>query len=61
MVSADNYEDALAFKPLQSRKVFGRYVMLFKNVNRGELEALGEVQRPGVADLFVAMLKEEEQ
>ncbi len=61
MISADDYEDALAFKPLQTRKIFGKYVMLFKGVNRGELEAIGEVQRPGVADLFVAMLKEEDQ
>ncbi len=60
MVSSENYEDAMSFKPLQSRKVFGKHVMLFKNVNRGELEALGDVQRPGVADLFVAMLREEE-
>lgn len=60
MVSADNYEDALSFSPLQQRKVFGKHIMLFKDVNKGELEALGEVQRPGVADLFVAMLKEEE-
>ncbi len=61
MVSNDHYEDAMSFGPLQSRKIFGKHVMLFKNVNKGELEALGEVQRPGVADLFVAMLKDEEQ
>lgn len=61
MVPAANYDDAMSFKPLQSRKVFGKHVMLFKHVNRGELEALGDVQRPGVADLFVAMLKEEEE
>ena len=61
MVSNDNYDDAMSFKPLQSRKIFGKHVMLFKNVNKGELQALGEVQRPGVADLFVAMLKDEEQ
>ena len=61
MVPADNYDAALAFKPLQSRKVFGRHVMLFKHSNKQELEALGEVQRPGVADLFVALLREENQ
>lgn len=60
MVSKENYQKALSFNPLQNRKVFGRYIMLFKHPNRQELEALGEVQRPGVADLFVAMLKEEE-
>ncbi len=61
MVSNDNYDDAISFKPLSTRKIFGKHVMLFKNVNRGELEALGDVQRPGVADLFVALLREEEQ
>ncbi|MCF6288041.1 MAG: ABC transporter ATP-binding protein [Proteobacteria bacterium] len=60
MVPAENHADAMSFKPLQSRKVFGKHVMLFKHANRGELEALGEVQRPGVADLFVAMLTERE-
>ena len=60
MVSSENYDDAMSFNPLQSRKVFGKHVMLFKHANRGELEALGDVQRPGVADLFVAMLSEEE-
>lgn len=60
MLPSDNYEDGMAFNPLQVRKIFGKYVMLFKNVNRGELEALGEVQRPGVADLFIALLKDKE-
>ncbi len=61
MVPSDNYEDAMSFNPLNTRKIFGKHVMLFKNVNRGELEALGDVQRPGVADLFVALLRDEEQ
>lgn len=61
MVSNDNYEDGMSFNPLNTRKIFGKHVMLFKNVNRGELEALGDVQRPGVADLFVALLRDEEQ
>ena len=61
MVAAENYDAALKYEPLESRKVFGRHVMLFKHQNRQELEALGEVQRPGVADLFVALLREENQ
>ncbi len=61
MVGSDNYDDAMAFNPLQVRKVFGKHIMLFNHTNRGELEALGDVQRPGVADLFVAMLKEEDK
>lgn len=58
MMPSENYEDGMSFNPLTVRKIFGKYVMLFKNVNRGELSALGEVQRPGVADLFVALLKD---
>ena len=58
MMPSENYEDGMSFNPLTVRKIFGKYVMLFKNVNRAELSALGEVQRPGVADLFVALLKD---
>jgi ABC-2 type transport system ATP-binding protein len=36
--------------------VFGRSVMLFENVDRGQLAALGEVRTPSIADLFVAVM-----
>jgi hypothetical protein len=34
---------------------------LFDHVNRGQLAALGEVRRPSIADLFVAVMGKEER
>jgi len=59
MVNQDNYEQALALGPLTVKKVFGRYIMLFKAASREQVAALGEVQRPSVSDLFVAIMKED--
>lgn len=59
MVNQDNYEQAMSFKPLTTRKVFGKYVMLFNSTSRDVIESLGEVQRPSVSDLFVALMEEE--
>jgi ABC-2 type transport system ATP-binding protein len=36
--------------------VFGRSVLLFDHVDRDQLAALGEVRRPSIADLFVAVM-----
>lgn len=58
MVSQDNYEKAMTLEPLTVKKVFGRYIMLFKAASRQQVEILGEVQRPSVSDLFVAIMKE---
>jgi len=37
-------------------QVFGRSVMFFENIDRGQLAPLGEVRRPSIADLFVAVM-----
>jgi ABC-2 type transport system ATP-binding protein len=42
--------------PMHERPVFGRSVLLFDRVDRDQLETLGEVRRPSIADLFVAVL-----
>ena len=60
MVSQDNYEKAMTLEPLTVKKVFGRYIMLFKAASRQQVEILGEVQRPSVSDLFVAIMKEDQ-
>ncbi len=57
MVNADRVEAARALKPLDERQVFGKSIMLFDGVPRAQLEDLGEVRRPTVADLFVATMK----
>ncbi len=47
---------ARALKPIQERQVFGRSILLFDAVDRRQLAALGEVRRPSLADLFVAVM-----
>ena len=57
MVNGDRAEAARALKPLDERQVFGKNIFLFDGVERSRLEALGEVRRPSVSDLFVATMK----
>src|SRR5438445_46606 len=45
-----------SLKPIYERQVFGRSVMLFENVDRAQLAALGDVRTPSIADLFVAVM-----
>src|SRR5437762_2133944 len=61
MVHPEHLEAARALKPLQERQVFGRSIMLFANVDRDQLAALGDVRRPSIADLFVAVMSKEER
>jgi ABC-2 type transport system ATP-binding protein len=56
MVNPEHLAAARAFKPMHERPVFGRSVLLFDHVDRGQLAALGEVRRPSIADLFVAVM-----
>ncbi len=56
MVNPEHVAAARALKPLHERPVFGRSVLLFDHVNRDQLAALGEVRRPSIADLFVAVM-----
>ncbi|UGQ48133.1 ABC transporter ATP-binding protein [Massilia endophytica] len=48
---------ANALQPMAQRTVFGKPVMLFDGVSRQQLESLGELRTPSVADLFVASMK----
>ena len=56
MVRPEHLGAANALRPMHVRQVFGRSVMLFENVDRQQLAALGDVRTPGIADLFVAVL-----
>lgn len=56
MVDPDHLAAAQALKPIHARHVFGRSILLFDNVDRQELTALGDVRTPGIADLFVAIM-----
>jgi ABC-2 type transport system ATP-binding protein len=56
MVHPDHLEGARALKPSYERQVFGRSVMLFENIDRAQLAAIGEVRRPSIADVFIAVM-----
>jgi ABC-2 type transport system ATP-binding protein len=56
MVNPEHLDAARALKPIYQRPVFGRSVMLFEHVDSNQLAALGEVRRPSIADLFVAVM-----
>jgi len=56
LVRPEQLTAARALKPMSERQVFGRNLLLFDGANREQLEALGEVRTPSIADLFVAML-----
>ena len=62
MVPNEKVAAARALQPIDQRTVFGKSVMLFDTQRAGglsriQLEALGEVRNPSVADLFVATMK----
>ena len=58
MVNPEHVAAARALKPIHERPVFGRSVLLFDGANREQLAALGEVRRPSIADVFVAVMSE---
>ncbi|MBD9477583.1 ABC transporter ATP-binding protein [Pseudoxanthomonas sp. PXM02] len=58
LVSGDAVEQARALKPIDERALpFGKTVLLFDGAPKGHLAALGETRTPGLADLFVAIMK----
>ncbi len=56
MVHPDHLAGARSLKPMHERQVFGRSVLLFDHVDRGQLAALGDIRTPSIADLFVAVM-----
>ena len=61
MVNPEHLAAARALKPMHERPVFGRSVLLFDHVDRDQLETMGEVRRPSIADLFVAVMSPHSQ
>ena len=56
MVHPDHLAGAQALKPIHTRQLFGRSILLFDNADRQQLAALGDVRTPSIADLFVAVM-----
>ena len=59
LVKPEALERARALKPLSEQQLLGQHVFLFEGVGADELKAVGEVQRPRIADLFVAKMQED--
>jgi len=55
-VHPDQVPAALALRPIHQRQVFGRTIMLFDRVDRQQLNPLGDLRTPSIADLFVALI-----
>jgi ABC-2 type transport system ATP-binding protein len=47
---------ARALKPIHERQVLGRSILLFDGVERQQFAGLGDVRTPSIADLFVAVM-----
>lgn len=61
MVNPEKVAAARALKPIQERQLFGRSILLFDGADRQQLASLGEVRRPSIADLFVAVMSNQGQ
>jgi ABC-2 type transport system ATP-binding protein len=59
IVRGERLEAARALRPFAERSLFGRTALFFEGVPRGQLETLGEVGTPTIADLFVARMNKE--
>jgi ABC-2 type transport system ATP-binding protein len=57
MVQPEHLATAQALKPIHTRQLFGRSILLFDNADHEQLAALGDVRTPSIADLFVAVME----
>ncbi|HEX3109513.1 MAG TPA: ABC transporter ATP-binding protein, partial [Thermoanaerobaculia bacterium] len=57
VVPPDRVAAARALRPLHERQVLGRSILLIENGDRQQLAALGEVRKPSLAELFVAVME----
>ncbi len=57
LVSPEKIAAAEALKPIHVRTLLGKKSFMFEAIERAELENLGEIYTPSVADLFVAKMK----
>jgi ABC-2 type transport system ATP-binding protein len=55
-VHPDRVDAARALKPIDERQVMGGSILMFDGVDRQQVATLGEARMPGIADLFVAVI-----
>ena len=56
IVHPENVAAARALKPIHERPAFGRSIFLFDGADQEQLSSLGEMRRPSIADVFVAIM-----
>ena len=61
MVRPEQLAAARALRPMNERQALGRSILLFDKADRQQLTALGEVRTPTIADLFVAVMGNQQQ
>jgi ABC-2 type transport system ATP-binding protein len=57
VVRPDRLAAARALRPIHERQVLGKSILLMDGADREQLAALGEVRKPSLADLFVAVME----
>jgi len=61
VVRPDRLAAARALRPIHERQLLGRSILMFDllvgGADRQQLAALGEVRKPSLADLFVAVME----
>ena len=61
MVHPDQVDAARALKPINERQVIGGSILMFDGVDRQRVATLGEARTPGIADLFVAVIANQDK
>lgn len=56
-VVGDSLPAAMALDPLGERAILGGKALIFEDVDRAQLESLGQIHTPSLADLFVAKME----
>ncbi|MDR2216324.1 MAG: ABC transporter ATP-binding protein [Nevskiaceae bacterium] len=59
VVRADHLAAAREQHPFAERNLFGRTALFYEDAPREQLESLGEVSTPSIADLFIARMNQE--
>src|SRR4051795_8707952 len=57
LVRPDRLAAARALRPIHERQLLGKSILLVEDADREQLAALGEVRKPSLADLFVAVME----
>jgi ABC-2 type transport system ATP-binding protein len=61
MVHPDQVSAARSLKPIDERQVIGGSILMFDGADRQQAAALGEARTPGIADLFVAVIANQDK